>query len=578
MRYIFLLVSFFVIFSTIGQSTKSFETPYEKGNKNQTATYEETMSFFVDLEKKFPAILIKEMGLTDSGLPLHLILFNPDKVFDLEKIAKTKAVLLLNNNIHPGEPDGVDASTQLLRDLAIGKIKVPKNTVVAMIPFYNIGGTLNRNSTSRANQNGPESYGFRGNARQYDLNRDFIKSDTKNARSFAALFHEVNPDVFIDNHVSNGADYQYTFTYIQTQYQKLGEKLGKFLNEEMMPDIRKQLKKQNIETIPYVNVYGTTPESGFAQFMDSPRYSTGYASLFNAIGFMPELHMLKNYEDRVKAAYEFMKVSLQYTDENYLKIKRLRKENEANFQPNTNYTIAWEIDSIKRIKIPFLGYEAAYKKSLISGKDRLYYDQNKPFNKEIPFYPDYKSIKEITIPSAYIIPKSWWNVIDLLKLNKIEMVTLKQDTLLEVEKYRIEDYKTISVAYEGHYNHYKTNVSSSMETMLFKKGDFLIPTQQAGVKFILETLEPEATDSYFNWNFFDAILQRKENYSDYVFEELAVDILANNPKLKDEFESLKKENITFSENAKQQLDWIYKHSDYYEKGHLQYPVYRILKK
>ena len=68
---------------------------------------------------------------------------------------------------------------------------------------------LNRNSTTRTNQNGPESYGFRGNARNYDLNRDFIKSDTKNAKTFAQIFHLVQPDVFIDNHVSNGADYQY---------------------------------------------------------------------------------------------------------------------------------------------------------------------------------------------------------------------------------------------------------------------------------------------------------------------------------------------------------------------------------
>jgi hypothetical protein len=103
---------------------------------------------------------------------------------------------------------------QLFRDLALGKIKAPKNTIIVCIPVYNIGGALNRNSTSRANQDGPG--GFRGNARNYDLNRDFIKSDTRNTKSFVEIFHTINADVFIDNHVSNGSDYQYKLTYIMS--------------------------------------------------------------------------------------------------------------------------------------------------------------------------------------------------------------------------------------------------------------------------------------------------------------------------------------------------------------------------
>jgi hypothetical protein len=49
---------------------------------------------------------------------------------------------------------------QLFQDLALAKIKVP-NTLIAAIPVYNIGGALiERNSTTRANQDGPESYGL----------------------------------------------------------------------------------------------------------------------------------------------------------------------------------------------------------------------------------------------------------------------------------------------------------------------------------------------------------------------------------------------------------------------------------
>ncbi|MFY7741292.1 MAG: M14 family metallopeptidase [Flavobacterium sp.] len=519
----FLFILPFFVFA----QNSDWQTPYEKGNKNQTATYEEAMLFYKRLVAQHNTLEIKEMGLTDSGEPLHLLLYNPDRNFDLSK-NQSKAILLINNNIHPGEPDGVDASMMLFRDLVLQKIPTPKNTIIAMIPFYNIGGTFNRNSFSRANQNGPEAYGFRGNARNYDLNRDFVKSDTKNARSFAEIFHLVKPDVFIDNHVSNGADYQYVFTYIQTQHQKLGSDLGNFLQNEMTPTIRKQLLKKKIQSIPYVTVFGSTPDKGFSQMMDLPRYSTGYASLFHTMGYMPETHMLKKYEDRVKVTYEFMVETVQFTDVNFQKIKTLKKDNAKIFSIGKSYPLQWKIDSTKVEQIEFLGFESGYKKSEISGKDRLYYDQKKPYKKQIPYYTSYVPTKSIVIPSAYVIPKSWWNVLDLLKLNQIEMTQLKNDTIIEVEKYKIADYKTSPNAYEGHYQHSNTTVTKSIEKVSFQKGDYMIFTQQFGVKYLLETLEPEAPDSFFNWNFFDAVLQQKEGYSAYVFEDLAVDILKKN--------------------------------------------------
>lgn len=559
------------------QNKTAFLTPYEKRNGNQTATYEETIAYFQLLDKNFETISMQEMGLTDSGEPLHIVTFNPDKDFDFETIQKEKAVLLINNGIHPGEPDGIDATMMLFRDLALGKIKIPKNVVIVNIPIYNIGGALNRNSFSRANQNGPESYGFRGNARNYDLNRDFLKSDTRNARSFAQIFHKVNPDIFIDNHVSNGADYQYTFTYIVTHHQKIGGNLGKFWETEMVPALLSDLKQKKIESVPYVNIHDEKPDNGFESFMDYPRYSTGFASMFNTLGSMLETHMLKKYDARVKVTYEYMLSSLDYIDKNYKKIKDLRKENLQNYLPNQKYVLQWELDTDKVSSIPFLGYEGGYKPSDISGKPRLFYDEKKPFNKNIPYYRNYKPSVEVLIPEAYVIPKSWWNAIELLKINNIQMTPLEKDTEFEVESYRIKDFKTSSSAYEGHYPHNSVNLITTKKKVLFKKGDFLIKTQQPGVKYLLETLEPQGNDSYFVWNFFDPILQQKEYFSAYVFEDLAKQLLDRNPKLKSEFEKKKSEDKTFSDSGEAQLDWIYRHSDYYEKSHMEYPVFRIMK-
>lgn len=559
------------------QKKTMYQTPYEKGNGNQTATYTETIAYFKQLDKDFETIQMLEMGMTDSGEPLHIVIYNPDKKFAFDQLHNNKAVLLLNNGIHPGEPDGIDATMMLYRDLATGKLKTPQNTVIVNIPIYNIGGALNRNSHTRANQNGPESYGFRGNARNYDLNRDFLKSDTKNARSFAEIFHKVNPDIFIDNHVSNGADYQYVFTYIATHHQKLGGNLGIYFKDIMLPKILSDLKEKKIEAIPYVNVHDVKPDGGFEQFMDSPRYSTGYASMFNVPGSMPETHMLKDYASRVAVTYEYMAATLVYIDNNHAKIKELRSKNLSNYKPGMRYTLQWEIDSTKVKSLPFLGYEGDYKTSEVTGKPRLYYDRKKPFNRTVPYHQTYKPVTEVTIPEAYIIPKSWWNVIDLLKINNIKMEPLAQDTEIEVESYRIADFKTSQYPFEGHYLHNNIKVVASKRKVQFHKGDFVISTQQPGVKYLLETLEPQAADSYFIWNFFDAILQQKEYFSAYVFEDTASKLLKEDAALRTSFEAKKKEDKAFAEDAHAQLDWIYRHSVYYEKTHMEYPVYRKIK-
>ena len=395
-------------------------------------------------------------------------------------------------------------------------------------------------------------------------------------RSFAKIFHKVDPDVFIDNHVSNGANYQYVFTYIATHPQKIGGALGKFWDLEMIPALMADLKKKNIESVPYVNIHDEKPDAGFEMFMDYPRYSTGFASMFNTVGSMPETHMLKDYASRVNVTYEYIASTIDYVDANHEKIKNLRRDNLRNYMPGMKYPLLWELDSAKVSSIPFLGYKGDFKKSSVTGKPRLFYDEKKPFNKSIPYYKDYKPSLEVIIPKAYVIPKSWWTVIDLLKTNNIQMTALEKDTEMEVESYRLGDFKTSNSAYEGHYPHSRLQVDSKKQKITVRKGDFIIDTQQAGVKYILETLEPQGNDSFFTWNFFDSVLQQKEYFSAYVFEELAKEILDKNPAIKSEFEKKKAANKKFADSSEAQLDWIYKHSEYYENTHMEYPVYRLM--
>ena len=168
-------------------------------------------------------------------------------------------------------------------------------------------------------------------------------------------------------------------------------------------------------------------------------------------------------------------------------------------------------------------------------------------------------------------------MIDLLKLNKVQLIPLTTDTTIEVEAYRIEDYKTAPRQGEGHHINSDVIISSGIRSVKFRKGDFYIPMNQAANRFLVEVLEPQAPDSYFAWNFFDAILGQKEGFSDYAFEETAMEILKDNPEIKVKLEAQKKTDTALAKSATAQLSFIYRLSPYYETAHLQYPVYRVVK-
>jgi hypothetical protein len=578
MKYALITICILLVSCSSKQDEVVFnpETIFEISHGTKTATYEEVVLFYEGLADKYASISMYDMGRTDSAKKLNLITFNPDRTFESEFSERdNKIIVLINNGIHPGESDGIDASMMLMRDYAEGKLKAPENVIIAVIPVYNIGGALNRNSTSRTNQNGPEEYGFRGNARNYDLNRDFIKADTKNALAFADLFRTVNPDVFIDNHVSNGADYQYVLTHLFTQHNKLGGSLGDYLHETYMPQLEDSLQQKNWDITPYVNVFNRTPDAGFSQFLDGPRYSTGYAALFNTLGLMVETHMLKPYKDRVEGTYELMRSAINIANNEASVIKELRKNAKNYYKVGDNYPIAWEIDSTKTSTLNFKGYEGERIASELTGAKRLKYNKERPFTKEVTYYNHFKPKASVVIPQKYIIPRGYWKVVDLMDKNDIVITRVQKDSVIEAEVYRIKTYETVRSPYEGHYLHYNTEVESITEMVAVKEMDFIVQTDQDGIRYILETLEPEAPDSFFNWNFFDTVLQQKEGFSPYVWEDKALEFLNNNPDIKSAFEAKKTKEPSFAQNWYAQLDWIYKQSPNYEEAHLRYPVIRV---
>ncbi|MEH3113660.1 M14 family zinc carboxypeptidase [Pedobacter terrae] len=568
-----LLLVFILSFSLTATAQQS---PFELSGKTATTTYTEAIAYYEKLDKSYPEAKLLTYGRTDFGKPLHLLVMSRDRIFDPVQIRKqNKRILLINNGIHPGEPEGIDASMMLSRDL-LKTGKLPKDVVICIIPLYNIDGSFNRSGTSRANQNGPIAYGFRGNSKNLDLNRDFIKTDSKNSATFQLIFNTWQPEIFVDTHTSNGADYQYVMTLIPTQKDKLNHILSGYLTKTLVPDLYARMARLGYPMIPYVNSIGETPETGITGFIESPRYSTGYTTLHNTIGFMPETHMLKSYDLRVDATYKLLQTFIQVLERDSKIIGANKRKADETVAAQKEFPLAWKLNKSEVNDIIFKGFEAGQRPSTISGTDRLYYDRNKPYSKTIKEWNKYEPALSVQKPVAYIIPKAWDRVITLLKLNQVKLKELKSDQKIVVDSYYIGDFKTVTRPYEGHYLHSGVTVNTVPQRLQYYAGDYVVYVNQPSNRYIVETLEPQATDSYFNWNFFDSILDMKEHYSAYVFEDTAAELLKNNPNLKSKLEAKKLADPEFAKNAAAQLDFVYKNSDYYEKTHNRYPVARLV--
>lgn len=543
---------------------------------NKTPTYDEVIAFYKNLDSLSTSAKLIDYGPSDAGRHLYLFVISNDGDFDPVSIKKKgKSIIFVNNGIHPGEPDGVNASLILANNFlndnnnSINLAKV----VLCIIPIYNVGGALNRNCCSRANQNGPEEYGFRGNYQNLDLNRDFIKMDARNTEIFTKMYHEWDPDIFIDTHTTDGADYPYTMTLIPTQHNKLNPVLSDYMKNKMTPFLYRRMKNFGFEMFPYVQPLHEIPDSGIIGFFESPRYSTGFTTLFNSFGYTTESHMLKSFKNRVEATYNFLVSMVEFCFVESSIIINLRQKAKNETMHQTEFPLVWRHDTTNFEKILFKGYEASYKSYSIA-PSFLFYDRSKPFEKKISFFNSYNPSTIVHSPLYYVIPQAWDEVIERLVLNGVKIKRLSKDTTLSVEIYYVTSYETIKKPYEGHYLHYNVKVRSEKQEIKYFKGDIIILLNQESNRFIVETLEPEGTDSYFCWNFFDAVLQQKEWYSDYVFIEIVERILVENQLLKIEFENKLKEDTEFAQNIKEKLKFIYERSPYFEKSYNRYPVAR----
>ncbi len=577
-------------------SAEDWATPAEASNYRTTPDYAATMAYIDRVAKAAPKqVRVQAFGQTGEGRILSLVIVSRDGVFDPQAIhAARRPVVLVQNSIHAGEMDGKDACLALLRDMVITRTQAAllDRAVFLFIPVYNIDGHERRGAYNRINQNGPDEMGWRGNGTNLNLNRDYLKADAPETRSFMNMFHRWLPDFFVDDHVTDGADYQYDVTFTMDDTPDVQPETAQWLHATAAPFVQKYVDEHNHLASPtYINlVDDTDPAKGLAFNADPPRFSTGYMILEGRPGMLVELHMLKSYKARVTGNYETLAGLLQLINRDAGKLIAMNAAADANAEAlgssQAPFPLAVDWDGKTTTPFKYEGYKYTRGNSDVSGGPWVQYSHDKQ-EMTLPFQTGAAVTASVVPPAAYIIPRQWSHVMSVLAAHQVNFRTTASDWTTTVSTYDCFGMKWQEPPFEGRHPLFNGETSATLgghygdckpveRRMTFVKGSYVIPLNQRLSRVAIQWLEPLGPDSAMRWGFFDSIFEQKEYSEFYVAEKLARDMMAKDPALKKEFEAKLKSDPKFAASQYERLDFFYKRSPWYAANKVgEYPVGRL---
>jgi zinc carboxypeptidase len=563
------------------QVPPDWQTPAEKTGYSQTPDYAETIAFAKRLASESTSIQFQTFGFSGQGRALPLLVCSEAGVFSPEAAKeKGKAVVLIQACIHAGEPDGKDALFALLRDVAITKSAAGllQNVVLLFIPIYNTDGHERSSPFNRINQNGPASMGWRTTATYQNLNRDYMKADTPETRSWLRLWNHWQPDLFIDCHVTDGADYRCNITYHHEHHSGIDSGVLAWEREVFGGKVVPATEAAGNVISWYLEFIDNRDlKLGTRDFNGSPRFSTGYAPLRNRPGILIETHMIKDYRSRVIGTYDFLRSALYEVN---LDPSRLidvgRKADERAVQlvdSDSLYPLDFKLtDEVTPLELKAFSYVT--EESHISGDLRVIFGRE-PLDLTVPMYDTFAVTKTVKPPLAYIIPLQWQSVIDVVKAHGLQTTELQDTTSMNVESYRFTNVQWPSEPFEGRHMP-RFELETIIEERVYVAGSVIVSLEQPLARVALNLLEPAAPDSLARWGFFNAVFEEKEYAEHYVLEELARQMMRNDPSLADEFVRAIAEDPEFASNPAERLRFFYKRSPYWDPQMNLYPVGRIV--
>ena len=541
-------------------------------------------------------VRIETFGRSGEGRDLVAVLVARDGVFDPEALHRAgRPIVLIQNSIHAGEMDGKDACLALLRDLVVTKERAGllKQAVLVVIPIYNVDGHERSGPFNRINQNGPQETGFRTQARNLNLNRDYMKADAPETRAFLRLWVRFLPDLFVDTHVTDGADFQYDTTYAFDSGPAAPAPQAEWGTRVLAPYLEASVGKAGHVIGPYVSLKDDRdPTQGLTIGAAPPRFSTGYAVLQNRIGVLVETHMLKDYRTRVTGTYELLRALLEVVNRDAGALISMNRDADAatvaagrKYDPKAAFPLRLEADGATE-PFQFRGYEFTIEPSVISGTSRIEYS---PVSREmaVPRQTTLRVALSVAPPRAYVVPAPWTPVIDVLQAHGLRIVRTSREWTGEVETYRCHDAKWLDHPFEGRQIFFNPGEGRSTaeagvrcdpvrQTASFPAGSAVVPLDQRAARVAIHFLEPEAADSGVAWGFFNAIFEQKEYAESYVMEKLAREMLDKDPELRAEFDRRLSADSGFAASPEARLDFFYRRSPFWDPRLGLYPVGRLL--
>ncbi|MEM5509110.1 M14 family metallopeptidase [Pseudoalteromonas sp. AS71] len=548
-------------------------TDFELSAGEASPDYANTMAFVDRLVAANPTQFQSQtIGYSNSKRAIKMLIASEQGFFEARQMANsTKPTIFIQAGIHSGEIDGKDAMFMLLRDIATGKRRdILKKVNILFIPILNVDGHERSSAFNRINQRGPAKMGFRTNANNLNLNRDFTKLDTPEVRSVLKVINDYSPNLYIDVHVTDGADYQYDVTYgYNPVFSSESPAVSDALNQFFKPLIDDKLAEQGHTPGPLVFVMDKRDfKKGLAGWVATPRFSNGWGDLKSLPTILVENHSLKPYKQRVLGTYVFLDGAITALSKHSHELANAVKK-EQEFVPKqliVKRGYAKHADTIAQFK----GIEYSSSMSALSGQNEVKYLGKAHTYIDLPIYWQKDVQHTVEVPKAFFIPPVYRNIIKKLKLHGVSINKLEGANTQPLKVAKVADYTFDKAPFEGRFR-----VSASFDYVpainVDLDGWYQVNTQQKAGELAVHLLHPEAPDSFFAWGEFNTIFQRTEYMENYALIPFARQMLKDNPKLALKFDEKLKDKL-FASDAEARLNWLYEQSPFYDQAYLKYPI------
>jgi hypothetical protein len=554
-------------------------TPAERTGLTETPRYDETMAWLEQLVEASPKLRWARLGTSAEGREIRMVVASGNGAATAKKLAANgKPTLLAHAGIHAGEIDGKDAGLMLLRDMAVGARNgsLLDGANFLFVPILSVDAHERFSPYSRANQRGPREMGWRTNRRNLNLNRDFAKLETEELRALVSMVNEWRPDLYLDLHVTDGADYQYDITYGYNGRHGWSPNIARWLDDVFAPAVQRDLAAMGHVPGPLVFAFnGRDMDGGNVEWTAGPRFSNGWGDLRHLPTVLVENHSLKPYDQRVLGTYLFLETALRTLAAAGSELAGATAADRA-ARPG-EVALGWQLNAEARKTTSFKGVGSETFDSAITGNTNVRWT-GETVETEIPVFAMDQASASVRRPARYHIPAAWYPVVEILERQGVRVERTVEAETIEVERYRLPEATLDADAspFEGRTLYKPGTPSVERTTVRLPAGSFVIPTDQSLGTLAVVLLEPQAPDSLFQWGYFSEILQRTEYIEAYVMEPMARAMLDADPELREDFEAKLLADNEFAGDAGARLQWFYRRTPFYDDEHRVYPVYRSL--